>query len=263
MEHDFSSLLYEHNGSVITLTLNRPKVKNAFDATLIKELTTACNTAAQSDARVVVITGSGDAFCSGGDLNWMREMATYSFEENVIDSKHLATLLETLCHLPMPTIARVNGNSFGGAIGLIAACDMAIAVDSAKFCLSEVKLGLIPATIAPYLNKAIGDRNAKRLMLTTAIFDANEAQAISLISDICAINALDTKIEYYTKLICNNGPNATKMVKHYLRNEELSKQNNVTTYTAELLAKSRSSIEAKEGISAFLEKRKPSWCKEK
>ena len=194
---------------VATLTLNRPERHNAIDDELIQELTAQLRKLAKEDAvRVVILAGEGKSFSAGADLNWMRRMADYSNEENVADAATLAELLRTLDHLPKPTIARVHGAAIGGGIGLVACCDMAVASDVATFSLSEVKLGLIPATIGPYVVRAIGERNARRVFLSAERFNAQTAWNMGLIHEITTPEGLDGAVERLVSTLLQNGPQA-------------------------------------------------------
>src|SRR5574337_179540 len=201
------TILLERSGAVATLKLNRPQVHNAFDAILIAELTAAlASLAADSSARVLVLTGSGATFSAGADLNWMQRMAAAGAEENRDDALRLAKLLRALQFFPKPTIARVNGSAYGGGVGLIACCDIAIGVEGAKFALSEVKLGLVPATIAPYVVQAIGARQARRLFVSAEIFDGVEAARIGLLHQCVAPDQLDEAVDRQLHFLAKGGP---------------------------------------------------------
>lgn len=252
---------------VATLTLHRPDVHNAFNAELIAELTEALERLGQDDdVRIVVLTGEGTSFSAGADLNWMRGMAEASEEENREDARRLARMLRTLNYLPKPTIARVNGAAFGGGVGLIACCDIAIGAAGAKFGLTEVKLGLVPATIAPYVIAAIGSRQARRLFLSAEIIDAEEAVRIELLHDVVPGEELSEAVNRQIGFILKNGPKALAMAKRLVdgvHGWDESKQAGVDESTSNLIAKLRVSEEGQEGLSAFLEKRKPSWAQDK
>jgi len=247
---------------VARLTLNRPEVHNAFDDALIAELTKAFQRLADdADVRVIVITANGKSFSAGGDLNWMRRTAAYSFEENLSDAEGLAAMLKALNELPKPTVALVQGAAYGGGVGLIAACDIVAATERAVFCLSEVKLGLIASVISPYVKAAIGESWARRYTMTAEPFDAERACAIGLVHDVVADDAaLDAMGEHLIGLLLNNGPAAMAGVKDligYLRGCGIDED--VIAETAVRIARVRASDEGREGVTAFLEKRRPSW----
>jgi methylglutaconyl-CoA hydratase len=244
---------------VVTLTLNRPEVHNAFDETLIAELTARLD-AVQADesARVLVLASTGASFSAGADLNWMKRMASCSPEDNRRDADALARLMRTLNFLPLPTIAAVQGPAFGGGVGLVAACDIAVAVPAALFALTEVRLGLIPAVISPYVVAAIGERAARRYFLTGERFDAEEARRLGLVTEVAA--DLDGAVERYVNKVLAGGPRAIAAAKKLIRRVARTPTNSaIIDDTAARIAAIRAGDEAKEGIEAFLEKRKPSW----
>ncbi|OGA55462.1 MAG: hypothetical protein A3G81_33085 [Betaproteobacteria bacterium RIFCSPLOWO2_12_FULL_65_14] len=248
-------------GGVARITLNRPEVRNAFDDALIKELTQAFrNVEKDKSVRVVVLGGNGPAFCAGADLNWMKRMATYGYDENLADARALAQMLATLDRLPKPTIARVHGPAFAGGTGLVAACDIAVGTPEAKFCLSEAKLGLSPATISPYVIRAMGERQARRYFLSAEVFGAEEAHRIGMLSALVPTGELDSTIESITKNLLAGGPQAHASIKELIRavaNRPVDEP--LVADTAKRIAEIRVSPEGKEGIASFLEKRKPSW----
>jgi methylglutaconyl-CoA hydratase len=247
---------------VARVTLNRPEVRNAFDDALIRELQRAFERL-QSDraVRVVVLAGNGPAFCAGADLNWMKRMAGYSYEENLADAQALATMLATLDRLPKPTIARVHGPVFAGGTGLVAACDIAVGTPEAKFCLSEAKLGLSPATISPYVIRAMGERLARRYFLTAEVFGAEEAYRIGMLSALVSASDLDREIENLAKNVLAGGPEAHAKIKDLIRAvAHRPVDDALAAETAKRIAEIRGSPEGKEGIASFLEKRKAAWC---
>ena len=257
----YKTLKIDVRESVALVTLSRREVHNAFDATLIAELTRALN-ALDADAavRVVVLLGDGRSFCAGADLNWMKEMAGYGHAENLADANALATMLKTLHRLSKPTIARVHGSAFGGGVGLVACCDVAFAALDATFALSETKLGLIPATIGPYVVEAIGARAARRYFLTGEKFTAAEAFRIGLVHDIYPIEELDGRINELLGALLVAGPRAqaeAKALIHAVSGRTID--DGVIADTAARIARVRGSIEGKEGVAAFLEKRPPAW----
>ncbi|WP_237068536.1 enoyl-CoA hydratase/isomerase family protein [Microbulbifer guangxiensis] len=246
---------------VATVTLNRPDVHNAFDDDLIRQLGETFDSLAQRpEIRALVLASNGKNFSAGADLNWMKRMAEYSEEDNRRDAAALAAMLHKLDTFPAPTIARVQGAAFGGAVGLVSCCDMAVAAERASFCLSEVKIGLLPATISPYVINAIGARHARRYFVTAERFSAQRAREIGLVSEICQEGELDLEVQKLVNTIVDNGPRAVAMAKQLAMsmsnrviNEELQGQ------TSALIAAVRVSPEGQEGLSAFLEKRAPSW----
>jgi methylglutaconyl-CoA hydratase len=256
------SLLQQRDGAVARLRLNRPDLHNAFDAELIAALTTALSQlGADPDVRVVVLEGAGASFSAGADLNWMRGMASASEADNRNDALALARLLRTLDELPKPTIASVHGAAFGGGVGLVAACDIAIGVPEAKFGLTESKLGLLPAVISPYVIAAIGARQARRWFATAEIFDADEALRIGLLHEVVNATALDTAVQRQVDLLLKAGPIAAATAKSLVRRVAAGGDGDaLDAANAGLIAKLRVSPEGQEGLGAFLDKRKPAWC---
>jgi methylglutaconyl-CoA hydratase len=252
-------------GPVARLTLDRPEVRNAFDDALIAALTKAFqNLGKDKNVRVVVLAGSGPAFCAGADLNWMKRMAGYGFDENLADAQALADMLATLERMPKPTIARVHGPVFAGGTGLVAACDIAVGTPEAKFCFSEAKLGLSPATISPYVIRAIGERLARRYFLTAEVFGAEEAYRIGMLSALVAPHELDSTVDDVVKNLLAGGPEAHAKIKDLVRSvggRPLDAA--LGAETAKRIAEIRVSPEGKEGIASFLEKRKARWCSPK
>ena len=247
--------------AVATLTLNRPDIHNAFDESLIAQLTaTFVSLDDNADVRAVVLAGAGRSFCAGADLNWMKRMAGFGHEENLRDANALAAMLRALYALSKPTIARVHGAAYGGGVGLIAACDVAIAVPEAAFALTEVKLGLIPATIGPYVIEAIGARHARRYFLTGERFSATEALRIGLLHEIVPMPQLDGRIDDIIAAIKSASPAAQLECKALIRGvAHRPIDGDVIAGTAEHIAAVRASPEGKEGVAAFLGKRRPSW----
>jgi methylglutaconyl-CoA hydratase len=243
------------------ITLNRPEVHNAFDDRLIAELTAALSVLAADDAvRAVVLTGSGRSFSAGADLNWMRRTSTYGEAENLADARALAGLMVTLHELSKPTIARVNGAALGGGAGLVACCDIAVASADARFATTEVRLGLIPAVIGPYVVAAIGIRQARRLMLTGERIAAAEAARIGLVHDVVPAERLDGAVAALLDDLFKGGPGALAAVKHLLR--DLAGRPigaDLVDDTARRIAALRATAEAREGVAAFLAKRHPGW----
>ena len=250
---------------VARVTLDRPEVRNAFDEVVIKKLTQAFHEiAADSGIRVVVLAGNGTAFCAGADLNWMKRMAKYGHDENLADARALAEMLAALDRLPQPTIARVHGPAFAGGTGLVAACDMAIGTPQAKFCFSEAKLGLSPATISPYVLRAIGERAARRYFLSAEVFDAEEALRIGMLSFLVPAAELDATIEGLLQHLLAGGPQAHGKIKNLIRAVAGRPSDEaLMADTARRIAEIRVSPEGREGIASFLDKRKASWCSPK
>jgi methylglutaconyl-CoA hydratase len=249
------------NNHIATVTLNRPEVRNAFNDESITALTEAFTTLASNDAvRAIVLAANGPGFCAGADLNWMRRMAEYSRDENLADAAKLAEMLRVLYTCPKPTVARVQGDVFAGGMGLVAACDIAVSVDTASYCLSEVRLGLIPATIGPYVVRAMGPRAAHRYALTAERFSAAEALRIGFVHEVVAADALDAKVAEITAALANAGPAAVRASKRLVQDvAEREIDAALIARTVEGIADIRASAEGREGIQAFLQKRKPAW----
>ena len=256
-----SQVLIDRDDGTATLWLNRPDLHNAFDDALITEVTQALDTLA-SDAvvRVVIVAGKGKSFSAGADLAWMKRMAGYSLEQNEADANHLAEMLHKLNTMPKATIAAVQGAAMGGGVGLCAACDIGIASSDAVFALSEAKLGLIPAVISPYVIEAIGTRAARRYMLTAERFDAAAAERLGLVSAVVAPDQLMTEVRRIAEILLQNGPQAVREAKALVAHVS-GRENGATlrAETARRIARLRASPEGREGVAAFLEKRKPSW----
>jgi methylglutaconyl-CoA hydratase len=253
------------HGGVARVTLNRPELRNAFDDALIGKLTHAfAELERDKSVRVLVLAGNGPAFCAGADLNWMKRMAGYGYDENLADAKALAEMLAALDRMPKPTIARVHGPVFAGGTGLVAACDIAVGTPEAKFCLSEAKLGLSPATISPYVIRAMGERNARRYFLTAEVFDAEEALRIGMLSVLVESGDLDSTVTALVQHLLAGGPEAHGKIKALIRAVAGRRPDDeLVAETAKRIAEIRGSPEGREGIAAFLEKRKASWCSPK
>jgi methylglutaconyl-CoA hydratase len=247
--------------AVATVTLSRPEVRNAFDEEMIAALSAAFSRVdSDPEVRVVVLAAVGKAFCAGADLAWMRRMAGFTPEQNQRDALSLATMLETIYRCKRPVIARVQGDCYAGGMGLVAACDFAVAISSAEFCLSEVRLGLIPATIAPYVVARMGPSAARRYMLTAERFSAPDALRFGLVQRVVEPDQLDSAVAEWVKLLLANSPAAiaeAKRLLHDVTHAPLSAE--LVQDTAERIAMVRASVEGREGVSAFLEKRPPSW----
>jgi methylglutaconyl-CoA hydratase len=244
-----------------TITMNRPDVRNAFNDEVIAEITQAfAQLGSREDVRCIVLAAEGPAFCAGADLNWMRRMADYSREENLADAGKLAEMLRVIYECPKPTVARVQGDVYAGGMGLVACCDVAVSSETAGYCLSEVKLGLIPATISPYVIRAMGARASHRYFLTAERFSAQEALRLGFVHEVVSADQLDTKLDEITQALVKNSPNAVKVCKKLVQDVAYAEMGQpLTQKTVEGIADIRSSAEGREGVSAFLGKRKPSW----
>jgi methylglutaconyl-CoA hydratase len=254
-------VLYGVENKVATITLNRPEVHNAFNEIVIHDLNAAFLKAGEDkDVRAVILRGNGKSFSAGGDLNWMRRMAEYTHQQNVNDALRLGALLKTINTLPKPTIALVQGSAFGGGVGLTACCDIAIAEDTARFCLSEVRIGLIPSIIAPYVMNAMGPRMARRYFMTAERFDAQTAHRIGFVHEVCPAGGLDAAAQKIIEAIMEGAPQAQARGKKLILNiTNRFIDDELIDETATQIAEARASDEGKEGLSAFLGKREPVW----
>lgn len=255
------STLTIHTGTVARVTLNRPEVRNAFNDAVIAELTAAFAALGQDpQVRAIVLAAEGPAFCAGADLNWMRRMADYSRAENLADAGQLAAMLKAIYECPKPTLAAIQGDVFAGGMGLVAACDMAVSVRSATYCLSEVKLGLFPATISPYVIRAMGARAAHRYFLTAERFSADEAHRIGFVHALVDADQLDAKVMELTQALVSASPAAVRACKKLVQDvAERQIDADLIAATVAGIADIRASDDGREGVSAFLQKRKPSW----
>lgn len=257
-------LLSRDSRGVATITLNRPEKRNAFDDALIRRLHSVIDmVSADTTIRAVILTGAGTAFCAGADLDHMRLQGGRSEDENYADALRFAHCLQALDRLNKPVIGRVNGGAYGGGIGLIATTDIAIGIDTAKFALSEVRLGIVPAVISPYVIAAIGTRQARRWFLTAATVNANTAQSMGLLHEVVDAAQLDEAVEATIKLLLLGGSHAQDEAKQLIRNMamalDVSGSTELPVHTAKLLARLRGSSEGKEGLTAFLENRPAAW----
>ena len=256
-----NALEITQDGALLTITLSRPDIRNAFNDAVIAEITAAFqNAASRAEVRAVVLAAIGPAFCAGADLNWMRSMADYSRDENLADAAALAEMLRVMYECPKPTIARIQGDAVAGGMGLVAVCDMAVSVDTANFCLSEVKLGLIPATISPYVIRAMGARAAHRYFLTAERFTAQEAHRIGFVHEVVSADQLDAKVAELAQALVSASPNAVRSCKMLL--QEVAGRDieaPLIGRTVEGIADIRTSSEGREGVQSFLQKRKPFW----
>jgi methylglutaconyl-CoA hydratase len=262
MSKAFQTIEVKSDGGVATIALNRPDVRNAFDEVMIEELIRALEAIEEDKAvRVVVLTGNGRAFCAGADLNWMKKMKSFTYEENLGDALRLAELMFKLYNLPKPTIASVNGASIGGSNGLVAACDIAIASHRAEFSMSEVKIGLVPACIGPYVLKKVGENACRELFLTGDRISADQAKALGLVNDVVTHANLSKRVAERVFNLITSGPHALAVSKDLLNRISFMSLAEAKEYTARVIAELRSGDEAQEGMSAFLEKRRPNWVK--
>jgi methylglutaconyl-CoA hydratase len=247
--------------AVAQVTLDRPQVRNAFNEGVIAALTQAFRTLdADQSVRVIVLSAEGPAFCAGADLQWMRGMAGYSRAQNLADAAGLAEMLRTIATCRKPTIARVQGDAYAGGIGLVAACDLAVAAEGARFCLSEVRLGLIPATISPYVVRAMGARAAQRYSLTAEVFDAARALRLGLVHELAPVEGLDAQVQVLVDALLGASPQALASCKRLLH--EVSGQPidaALIARTVEWIAEARASEDGRHGVQAFLGKTRPRW----
>lgn len=260
---DFTTLELAIEGAVARIWLNRPELRNAFDDVVIRELGEAfAQASAAAEVRVIVLGANGPAFCAGANLNWMRRAADFTHEQNLADAGGLAAMLRTIHESPKPVIARVQGDVYAGGMGLVAACDIAVSVDTAWYCLSEVKIGLIPATISPYVLRAMGTRAAQRWFLTAERFTATEAHRIGFVHEVVGADALDAKVAEIVKALTSASPAAVRACKTLIADvagREIDDA--LVAKTVQGIADIRASEEGREGVQSFLQKRKPSWIR--
>ncbi|MDF3839521.1 enoyl-CoA hydratase/isomerase family protein [Cupriavidus basilensis] len=258
---EFTTLTVTAEQHVATVTLNRPDVRNAFNETVIAELTGAFRAlGSESTVRAIVLAGNGPAFCAGADLNWMKKMAGYSHDENRSDALTLAQMLHTIWACPTPVIARIHGDTYAGGVGLVAACDIAVAAEPVNFCLSEARLGLLPATISPYVIRAMGEQAARRYFITAERFGAAEALRLGFVHEVVPADALDARVSEIAAALVANSPNAVRESKRLV--QEVAGRaidDALLADTADRIAAIRASEEGREGVRSFLEKRSPSW----
>lgn len=259
-ENSYTTLEVKQQASTLHVLLDRPDVRNAFDDTLIAELTQLLNSvAADESIRVMTLSGKGSVFSAGADLNWMKKVAQYSHEENVEDARLFARMLELFYRLPKATIAKVNGPCIGGGVGLVAVCDVAVSANNADFALREILLGIAPAVISPYVLRKIGPQQAQDYFLTGRRFDAERAAVIGLVNEVVDPSGLDEAVARWEKRFLHAGPNAVAVTKQLINTVAWSSIRDAQAYTAETIAKLRGSDEGQEGFAAFFEKRKPNW----
>lgn len=261
--NNYTTIKLETENGIATIKLNRPEIRNAFNEVMIAELTEAFQKAGKmEEIRLIILRGEGKSFCAGADLNWMRDVSNYSYEQNYAESLRLSECFYTIYTSPKPTIARVHGAAIGGANGLLAACDIAVCDNETVFSLSEVKIGIVPACISPYVIKRVGEYAARELMLTGRRINGTEAEIYRLVNKSLPADEIENYIDQMVQMLLTSGPAAIthckklidKVVNHISLSEAL-------TFTAQMIAEIRASEEGQEGMSAFLEKRKPSWVK--
>ncbi len=259
---NYQTIKFEDRKHVAWITLNRPDVRNAFNAAMISEMTDIFRQINESsDLRVVVLTGAEQSFCAGADLNWMKDVLEFTYEQNLNDSLKLAEMFHLMFTCQLPTIALVNGPAIGGGCGMAAVCDIVIASENAVFSLSEVKLGLVPACISPYVIRRMGDKNCREYFLTGERLTAEKALAAGLANKISAPDKLFDTAQVIIDQLLSSGPKALAWCKQIIAESPIYPESEVGNYTAEVIAKLRMGDEAQEGIRAFFEKRKPKWCK--
>jgi methylglutaconyl-CoA hydratase len=268
---NYTTIKLEIRGKVAWVILNRPDVRNAFNNIMISEIADAFRAinqhapgrpvrAPSKELRVVVVTGEGQSFCAGADLKWMGDVLKYSYEENLKDSQKLAEMFHLMFTCPLPTIARVNGPAIGGGCGIAAVCDIVIASEKAIFSLSEVKLGLVPACISPYVIRRMGDKNCREFFLTGERLTAEKAFAAGLANQVVPDDKLDEAVNARIKQLLSSGPEALAWCKQLLDRAPEISEADVGKYTAEVIARLRMGAEGQEGMKAFFEKRKPKWA---
>ena len=256
-----STLDIQRQGMVARVFLNRPEVRNAFNDGVIAELTAAFrDLGADPGLRVIVLGGHGKAFCAGADLSWMRTMAGYTWEQNHADAQALAGMLWTLYSCPLPVVGRIHGDCYAGGLGLAAVCDVLVAAEGVQFCLSEARLGLLPATIGPYVVRALGEQASRRYFVTAERFDAARAQALGFVHEVAAADTLDAKVDEIVNALVANGPAAVKACKTLVQTVAGRPIDAaLRAGTARRIADIRASDEGREGVQAFLNKREPAW----
>ncbi len=257
----YHTLAVERQSHVAHIILNRPEVRNAFNEVAIAEIAQVFrDIGADDDIRAIVLAARGPAFCAGADLNWMKKMAGYTHAENLADAAQLADMLRTIYICPKPVVAKVQGDCYAGGMGLVAACDIAVTVDAANFCLSEVKLGLIPATISPYVIKAMGENAARRYFLTAERFSAQQAHRIGFVHEVVTADALDAMVDGIVKALLAASPHAVKQAKRLVQDvASMPLTDALVADTVARIADIRASEQGREGVQSFLEKRKPGW----
>jgi methylglutaconyl-CoA hydratase len=257
---NYTTVKYEKQNRIARVTFNRPQIHNAFNAMVLTEMQQVFDEIEKDDSiRVVVLTGAGKSFCAGADLNWMRSVVSQSFEQNLAESNALAKLFHAMYSCKRPVIGSINGAAIGGGTGFVAVCDIAIAAQSAVFSFSEVKIGLIPACIGPYVIKKIGEGKTRELFITGERMNAERAHEVGLVSRVVDDHQLDSEVDRLVKFMLSSGPEAVSMAKKLIREVPVMTPKEFKPYTAEMIARLRISDEGQEGMDAFLNKRKPRW----
>jgi methylglutaconyl-CoA hydratase len=263
MSSDYETIRVERDGPTVRVTLNRPEVRNAFNATMLQELTQAFEGISTApDIRAVVITGEGKAFCAGADLHWMGKVKQFTYEENVADSMVVANLMRAMYACPKPVVGRINGAAIGGGTGFVAVCDIVVASDRSVFSFSEVKIGLVPACIAPFVLKRVGESRGREYFLSGERLTPEKAEACGLANKVVPHDELDDAVNHYLESLITSGPNALSVCKQLIREVADLDLDRAGPRTAELLADVRMSDEGQEGMAAFLGRRKPRWIPE-
>ncbi|HUV30142.1 MAG TPA: enoyl-CoA hydratase/isomerase family protein [Acidobacteriota bacterium] len=257
---NFTTLKYDKDGQVARVCFNRPEIHNAFNATMITEMSRLFSEIEKdSEVRVIVLTGEGKSFCAGADLNWMREVVKQSFDENLAESSALADLFYQIYACPCPVVGRINGAAIGGGTGFVAVCDIALAARSARFSFSEVKIGVVPACIGPYVIKKMGEGKARELFITGERMPAERAFQVGLVNKVVEDDRLDAEVDRLVQDLLTSGPEAVAMAKKLIGEAPGMSPEQFKPYTAQMIARLRVSDEGQEGMTAFLEKRKPAW----
>ncbi len=257
---NYTTVKYEKQNRVARVTFNRPEIHNAFNATVIAEMRQVFSEIEKDDdIRVVVLTGAGKSFCAGADLNWMRSVINQSFEQNLAESNALAELFHAMYSCKRPVIGRINGAAIGGGTGFVAVCDIAITARSAMFSFSEVKIGVVPACIGPYVIKKIGEGKTRELFITGERMNAERAHEVGLVNRVVDDDQLDSEVDRLIKFIISSGPQAVAMAKKLIGEVSAMTPEQFKPYTADMIARLRISDEGQEGMDAFLNKRKPRW----
>jgi methylglutaconyl-CoA hydratase len=258
----YTTITYEIDGPVARITFSRPDIHNAFNDVMLREILDAFGKIQKAeDVRCVVITGEGKSFCAGADLNWMRRVVDYSYEENLNESLELAECMYRMYACPKPVIARVNGAAIGGGTGFVAVSDFAVAAETAKFSFSEVKIGVVPACISPFVIKKIGEGKCREFFLTGERLKADRVLEAGLVNRVVPLKELDQAVDHYVEMLLSSGPAALTMCKELIEKVSGMDLDGAKRYTAEVIASLRMSPEGQEGMAAFLEKRKPNWVK--
>jgi methylglutaconyl-CoA hydratase len=257
---NYTTLKFKKTGQVANVTFSRPEIHNAFNSTVIREMSAVLSEIEKdSELRVVVLTGEGKSFCAGADMHWMKAVVDQPYEQNLSESNELSELFDQIYSFRLPVIGRINGAAVGGGTGFVAVCDIAIAARSAKFSFSEVKIGLVPACIGPYVIKKMGEGKARELFITGERMSAERACEVGLINKVVDDDKLDSAVEEMVESLLSSGPNAVAMAKKLIGEIPLMTKEEFKPYTAELIANLRKSDEGQEGMNSFLTKRKPKW----